>query len=291
MKKIIAMILVHVCLFTMSFAYAYDAKEGEYFLNPVELHLDMQYMSEDYDYYTIIHFSPLDEEREERLNISDLYPLTNLTELTVDPHITVVDPENLQHFSNLRVLKLPSQKISDISFISALLELEVLDLEDNCIEDITPLKSLTRLKDLDLSANNVESIEVLSDLAQLESLYLEHNVRLTDLTPIHGLNRLEFLSVSYTAVHNIEPIGELRNLIELQMCGLGIADVSVLGYLEKLMWLKLRDNEIHDVSPLCALQKLWHLDLGNNPVDNLEVLSDLPLISLDAIRRISGFID
>lgn len=61
--------------------------------------------------------------------------------------------EGLQYATNLTMLGIGSNLISDISALAGLTNLTMLRLEDNLISDISPLAGLTSMDQLDLHQN------------------------------------------------------------------------------------------------------------------------------------------
>ncbi|MFW5799900.1 MAG: leucine-rich repeat domain-containing protein, partial [Spirochaetota bacterium] len=81
---------------------------------------------------------------------SDLKDITSI-------YATYSNIENLsgiEYCTNLTVLNLNGNKISDISLLAELKNLKVLDIGHNKISDISPLSQLTELKELWITNNN-----------------------------------------------------------------------------------------------------------------------------------------
>jgi Leucine-rich repeat (LRR) protein len=64
----------------------------------------------------------------------------------------------------------------NIASLARLTDLVLLLLNDNQISDITPLMDLTNLKVLWLDDNQIRNIEPLADMRNLFSLYLDNNL-------------------------------------------------------------------------------------------------------------------
>ena len=80
-------------------------------------------------------------------DITDLTPisgLVGLTELFIYANVTNLTP--LVGLSNLRILILMENEISDISPLAGLVNLNLLYLHENQISDISPLPSLRSLR-------------------------------------------------------------------------------------------------------------------------------------------------
>jgi dynein assembly factor 1 len=100
--------------------------------------------------------------------------------------------ENLEAFTNLKVLYLEGNCIKKIEGLNNLKHLTSLYLHENMIEKIENLEGLNELYNLNLSDNVIESITGLSELPKLSNLLLKRNRIGTngaeDLKGLIGLN-------------------------------------------------------------------------------------------------------
>ena len=195
-----------------------------------------------------------------RLNLTDISVLSGLSNLEVLNlrGNALTDAWPLAGLTNLRRLDLSGNRIEDISALSALAGLEVLDLRGNALTDAWPLAGLTNLRRLDLSGNRIEDISALSALAGLEVLLLDGN-GVADVGPLAGLRRLSRLDLSGNRVPNTAALGGLRFLSRLDLSDNRIAGAGPLGGLSSLVWLDLTGNPVLDVSPLAPLAELHWL--------------------------------
>jgi dynein assembly factor 1 len=83
--------------------------------------------------------------------------------------------ENLEAFTNLKVLYLEGNCIKKIEGLSSLKHLTSLYLHENMIEKIENLEGLDNLYNLNLSDNCIETIENLDKLPKLSNLLLKRN--------------------------------------------------------------------------------------------------------------------
>lgn len=135
---------------------------------------------------------------------------------------------------NIKVLRLISLEIQDISPIRELGNLEKIDLSDNKIKDLTPLSGLNNLAELWLHNNQIEDLSPLSGLSSLNDLYLYNN-----------------------QIVDISPLSELTNLKELSLLNNKIQDVSHLyNIIDNLETLYLGDNPATEFSE-CSNGKDW----------------------------------
>jgi Leucine-rich repeat (LRR) protein len=91
----------------------------------------------------------------------------------------------LTSLSELTVVSLGYNQISNISPLTSLANLTSLDLRKNEITDISPLASLTNLTSLILGKNHITDISPLMSLARLEVISFEENPLNTESTNVH----------------------------------------------------------------------------------------------------------
>jgi Leucine-rich repeat (LRR) protein len=96
--------------------------------------------------------------------------------------------------SHVTVLFIGDNKISDISPLSALVNLSELYINNNQIRNIRPLLALNKLRVLQLQGNQIEDISALSGLTNLLELDISRN-KIKDITPITPLLNLEYLTL------------------------------------------------------------------------------------------------
>ena len=80
----------------------------------------------------------------------------------------ITDLTGLSAFENLEKLEAPENLITDLSELSGMSGLEILHLEKNTIQDLSPLAGLSSLKELDVEKNTVSDVSPLSGLTNLE---------------------------------------------------------------------------------------------------------------------------
>lgn len=201
-------------------------------------------------------------------------------------------------------------KEEDLTAISTLSRLESLGLSDCSIRNVSFLSGLNSLTFLQISDNKVADLTPLAGLKVLKTLYIDNNP-ITDFSPLYGLSGLRTLSMKgidvtldqldklrealpECSVYADEPISEVREIklggkafnsdvTELELCGLGITDISALSECTKLEKLDVRDNEISDLSPLVDLPNLKWLCIRNNKAEDIN-----PLLSLGALEYLDA---
>lgn len=104
--------------------------------------------------------------------------------------------------------------------MAGLTELRVLLLESNSISDLSPLEELTQLTVLNIQTNSISDTSALAGLTQLSSLSLAFN-SISDLTSLTGLTQLTTLFLNDNSISDITPL--------VANGGLGVGDTIELG--------------------------------------------------------------
>ncbi len=163
--------------------------------------------------------------------------LESLRELKYEPESSsssVESLEGLQFAVNLESLGLPDNSVSDLSPLSALVQLRNLDLAKNDnITDISVLQNLVNLETIDLSANNISDLSPLQDLGALRELRMSFNT-VSDLSPLQGLTELRVLLLTGNLIEEVDALANLTNLRRLLLSRNPIVDISGLAENEGL---------------------------------------------------------
>ena len=183
------------------------------------------------------------------------------------------DLECLAGCTNLRVLILDYQQISDLSSLKEL-PLEYLSLTGNRVSDLSPLTSLTKLQVLDLGENPVRSTDVLADLPALREVVLEAT-GITSVEVFRGSN-IHSLNVRTTWVTDYTPLEECLNLTRLITGSMPEGAANTLRGLTGLEELRLYSTNQVDLTMFARFRELRALDLFGSTVSHPEALTDLP---------------
>ena len=135
--------------------------------------------------------------------------------------ITVADMETLEVFSAI------NKNITNLTGLEAATQLTILDLRDNPLSDISPLAGLTNLTVLRLARNNITDISPLVRLTKLTVLNLRDN-SVSDISAIAGLTNLTVLRIDINSISNISPLSRLTKLTQLYLGQNSISDLSPL---------------------------------------------------------------
>ena len=201
----------------------------------------------------------------------------------------------LEYATNLTVLSLWANQITDVSALSSLTNLTFLGLGGytNNISDVSALSGLTNLTDLSLRGNNITDVSALSGLTNLTRLWLLYNA-ITDISPLAGLINLTELGLGYNAITDLSMLASwlrgLTNLENLTLDATGFTDISALSGLTNLTTLWLGQNNITDISPLSGMTSLTRLDLGYNAITDISALAGLTSL-IELILRFNAIAD
>ena len=217
--------------------------------------------------------------------ITDLTPLTNLTELDHD-------------------ISLRGNQITDVTPLARLFKVRWMQLQDNQITDLFPLQNLKKLREINISGNPVTDLSPLAGLIGLEGI-AAWNTRISDFSPLanlprfrwiefgnepsisalpslKGIKTLKRLVIENCNISDISGLAELSELTELSLQGNSVTDISALANLKNLTNLNLAGNWISDISSLANLKNLTNLNLAGNWISDISSLANLKkLIKLD----------
>lgn len=190
--------------------------------------------------------------------------------------------------------------ITSLEGMQYLTNLTVLHLEDNQISDVSPLAGLRKLRTLNLRRNGITDLrkanfEALSAVP-LKKLNLDYNVHLaesgqhiwlTDISVLSSFTSLTELTLSQNHVSDIAPLSQLPNIKVLILDRNLITDITPLQGMRFLKTLNLSENNVADIGPLAELWDLQNLYLSSNTqIDTIQPLAkhrQLRILYLDNI--------
>ena len=136
--------------------------------------------------------------------------------------------DKLINLTNLDVLGLPNNKLTNLEGIDKLTNLESLGLSYNKLTNLEGIDKLTNLKRLYLSYNELTNLpKGIDKLTNLERLSL-HNNKLTTLPKgITNLTNLKYLYLSNNELSSLKGIEKLTNLERLSLHNNPISDEEI----------------------------------------------------------------
>lgn len=228
--------------------------------------------------------------------------LVNLEEIDLSRNVLAPSLFNPVRFADdlesLKVLKLGSNRLPNLTTIKHLSTLEVLDISDNGFTEIEIPDSLNNLRELNLNFNELQSIvfpegfvnlEVLtlrqnklngsiftgpvsfpSDLASLRKLDLSAN-ELGTLNVPPGLLSLEELTLENNELGSIVFNGPLPSIITIIAFNNKLKKLTLPEGMANLDLLDLFGNEITELTIQDGLNTEPLIDLAGNPIERFVV--------------------
>ena len=133
--------------------------------------------------------------------------IRDMTELSAS-RSQISDLTGLEFATNVIVLKLNGNSISDLSPLSGLENLTGLHIWSNDITDVSPLADMTQLEVLRFTKNSVSDLSALAGLVNLKRLSLKSN-NVSDVSPLSGLESLEILHLTGNRITNTSVLAGL----------------------------------------------------------------------------------
>ena len=152
---------------------------------------------------------PTHHAQEGELTKADLEKITHLN--LYGNKLTEV-PKELEKLTQLRVLNLYDNQLTDGKGLEKLTQLETLRLSDNQLTDVKGLEKLTQLKTLHFDGNKLTDVKGLEKLTQLWYLSLNDN-QLTDVKGLEKLDQLTHLYLNDNPDLTKAQIAELRKAL------------------------------------------------------------------------------
>ena len=108
---------------------------------------------------------------------------------------------------------------------------------------------------------------------------------ISDLTGLEYGNNMTNLWLWGNNISDISPLAGLANLTRLDLNSNSISDISPLAGLTNLTRLDLNSNSISDISAVAGLTNLTWLELYNNNISDISALAGLTNLTYLALRR------
>ena len=184
--------------------------------------------------------------------ITDLSPLSGLMgleKLNV-AHNSITSLIPVCSIRNLISLNVSNNLLENLGDLDLLPELQILDASYNLLDTVTVLGRCSALTKVDISNNDLEDIDALENINGLRELNCSYNElyelpewshesklitldasynRLWDISSLANLQHLNVVNLDYNSeIKNIDVLGNCPMLVEVDLFGTGVTDVSVL---------------------------------------------------------------
>ncbi len=127
----------------------------------------------------------------------------------------------------LSYLSVEYNKLTNVSILAGNTELTNLSIASNAIADITPLKTLIKLEVFDFSANQIGVLPAWPDGCALQTIDGSYNA-LTSIDSLKNMQSMTHVYMDYNLLTNIDAIADCFCLVQVNVFGNKIPDVSKL---------------------------------------------------------------
>ncbi len=269
----------------------------EHFVHLTSLSLNNNQVTDLSPLNALIKLTYLDVRKNKVTDIQGLNRLLELTTLKLAKN-SVDNIQVTANFSQLTFLSLTDNKVTDeqLNALAKLTQLEVLYLRDNLITDIEPLTELVNLTRLYLSRNSVSDISMLTEPEQLTKVELTDN-KISDISALFGLEfatviqltgnediecadidslELTLDKASITRPASCIDIGQVQfNDPALETCVAQAAINNAWTTANDVTNLSCVDKAVKNLDGINTLSALEFVDLGQNDIVNINSLLQL----------------
>ena len=141
----------------------------------------------------------------------------------------IANIQGLQYATNIVLLHLDDNQISDISVLSGLTTLNGLRLTDNQISDFSTIAGLTNLFKLDLGNNQISDISPVVGLTNLDYFSVEDNPLTDVILKDATLNQDFFNALMNGGASNFTGLAEVSGILTLDFSGADFTSTSDLS--------------------------------------------------------------
>lgn len=148
------------------------------------------------------------EDEELQLTLRTLYQKSGAT----------IPEDAAWYWQNQNKLCLSNSKLTSIEPLRFLTQLEVVVLDENYISNIFSLLDLSNVYHLNLIDNRLKSINGIEKLTNIRELFLGINL-LEDISSLRNMTNLKMLGLKSNRIKDIEPLKSLTGLVQLNLSG------------------------------------------------------------------------
>jgi len=159
----------------------------------------------------------------------------------------------LEYATNLEMLWIRWNYITDLSPLAALVNLKMLDAHGNQnITDLSPLSGLTNLEELVIRDNRISDISPLAGLTRIKDLHLEWN-QVSDISALAGMTDMKYLVLQGNRISDLAPLLGMHHLIHLNVKGNPLSEESLQTDIPQIrannpnVWLEFEGRVLHHV--------------------------------------------
>jgi formylglycine-generating enzyme required for sulfatase activity len=208
------------------------------------------------------------------LTDQDLLSLTVLSACCRD----IRSIEGLEVASNLTVLDLHSNSLTNFVVPGSFTRLSIIDLFQNQLTSFVLPTALSNLTIVDIAANSLAQCSLPNGLTNLDTLFLANN-HLTNFTLPAGLSRLTQLDLSSNGLKTLNVPIDMTNVATLLVFANQLTNLNLPANLNQLSSLDLHINSLRSLTLPAGLTRLRSLNLSQNLLASFSLPSNLTGLS------------
>ena len=166
---------------------------------------------------------------DEQPSPEQLQALVDLTTVTINDNSFIQNLNPLHLFVRLEELNVSKTAVNDISPITTLSNIRVLNLPNNPISELVTIDQLTKLEELNIENTSVEDLELVETLARIRILNIA-GTKIKSLKPIRDLQNLEKLFINNTDIKSLKSIAKMEHLKIIRCYNTKLKASKVEGY-------------------------------------------------------------
>jgi hypothetical protein len=233
--------------------------------------------------------------------VKNILPLQRLQKLSkvILNQTGIHDLSPLKNLTMINYLDISETEVSDLSPLSNLRNLQVLMANKTKVENLEPLYDLHNLKIMYADHTYIHNIIARDFLERNSNCLIIYKTihlnrwwknmepewkkafqqQLPDTTSssknLHALVEQRNLKIQDVPVKNLTALSEFVRLLELNLSGTAISDISFLTNIPTLRSLHIINSPLQKTEALKSLTDLEDLDISNTPVDDLKDIESL----------------
>lgn len=211
------------------------------------------------------------------------------------------DLKEIAKFTDLKLLKINSNKFVNLKGLSVLKKLIRLDVSGNkLLTDLGSVRDLPNLVEFDGETLLSKNLKGMRNLPKLE-VFLCGHCKLKNIAPLGKFSSLVELNIG-TTVKSLAPLKNLSKLEEFKVTGNNLGDVSALNGMNSIKSIVIYDSKIEEINlneSLTDLEDLRVADSHLNKLPDFSVIKNIKKISIvrshissiDSIHDLNQLVD
>ncbi|NTS76250.1 hypothetical protein HR060_05155 [Catenovulum sp. SM1970] len=182
----------------------------------------------------------------------------------------------LQNLEQVTKLYCGKQRLTSLAWVEHLPNLETLSVQSNRLVDLSTLSAAPKLLSINIADNKkLVSLDGLENAPLLTEIHCSGCTALTNINAVANNKALKRFSMIRGGLNDISALSELDNLEDLNFFANQIQNVEALANKPSLKHLVLAHNPIQDFSPLYSNTHLDSVTIGSNTKAHCQALDEL----------------